>query len=293
MAALEAVEKVKVAGFVDTGYSRKNQARIKAEEEELERLMRGETQEEEVEENKEPPKKEKAEIKEEPVLSKEEESFKKRYGDLRRHLQQKEKEWEERLKQLEEGTTSFVPPKSPEEVEAWLQQHPDVGAIVQALAAKEADKRFGQAEARLQELDNERFEIQRQKAEAAILKAHPDFDEIKESDDFHDWADEQPKWVQDAVYENADDPRSVIRVLDLYKVDKGMTKTAKKQADREAASMVKKSTKPAVEEDESSSYFTESQVAKMSLEEYEKNQNKILEAQRTGKFKYDLSGGAR
>lgn len=289
MAALEAVEKVKVAGFVDSGYNRKNQARIKAEEEELERLMKGEVPTSEEEE--ETP--EEFSEKEEKPLSREEESFKKRYGDLRRYMQQKEKEWEDKLKQLKQGQQSFVPPKSAEEVEAWMKQHPDVAAIVQALAAEEAEKRFSLADARLQELDNERFEVQRQKAEAAILKAHPDFDEIKESDDFHAWADEQPKWVQDAVYENADDPRSVIRVLDLYKVDMGMTKTAKKQADRQAASAVKKSTKPSVEEDDSGSYFTESQVAKMSLADYEKFQDKILEAQRTGKFKYDLSGGAR
>lgn len=289
MAALEAVEKVKVAGFVNSGYNRKNQARIQAEEEELERLMKGESPDEAEEGAKEPT----LEPKEEKLLSKEEESFKKRYGDLRRHMQQKEKEWEARLKQLEEGSSNFAPPKSKEEVEAWIHQHPDVAAIVQTLAAEEAEKRFSTAEARLQELDNERYEVQRQKAEAVILKSHPDFDDIKQSDDFHAWAEDQPKWVQDAVYENADDPRSVIRVLDLFKIDMGMTKTAKKQADRDAASVVKKATRPSVEEDDSGSYFTESQVNKMSMKEFEKNQEKILEAQRTGKFKYDLSGGAR
>ena len=39
-----------------------------------------------------------------------------------------------------------------------------------------------------------------------------------QSDEFHDWVDEQPKWVQDALYENSDDPASVIRVIDLYKI---------------------------------------------------------------------------
>lgn len=289
MAVMTAVEKVKVAGYVDSGYNRRNQDRIKAEEEELERLMKGESVEETKQVSEETPDK----TTEDKPLSKEEESFKKRYGDLRRHLQQKEKEWEDRLKELEAGPSNFVPPKSREEVERWIHQHPDVAAIVQALAAEEADKRFSSAEVRLQELDNERFEVQRQKAEQTILKAHPDFNEIKVSDDFHVWAEEQPKWVQDAVYENADDPRSVVRVLDLYKVDKGMTKSAKKQADRDAASFVRTATRPAVEEDDASSYFTESQVNKMSLAEYEKNQDKIQEAMRTGKFKYDLSGAAR
>jgi hypothetical protein len=291
MASLEAVEKVKVAGFVDSGYNRKNQARIKAEEEELEKLVNGTS---EVKESKA-----EDEVKEEVPevpLTKEEESFKKRYGDLRRHVQQKEKEWEDRFNELEsqlKNGTPLTPPKSREDVEDWIRKHPDVAAIVQALAAEEAEKRFSNAELRLQELDNERFELQRQKAEQAILKAHPDFNEIKVSDDFHNWAEEQPKWVQDAVYENADDPKSVVRVIDLYKVDMGMTKSAKKQADRSAASAIKTPTKPSFEEDEASSYFTESQVAKMSDKEYEKNQDKILEAMRSGKFRYDLSGGAR
>ena len=287
MAALGAVEKTKVAGFVDSGYSRKNQDRIKREEEELEKLMNGSEDEVGVKPQDtpdDPPEK---------PLTKEEESFKKRYGDLRRHMQQKEKEWEDRLKALESKPKSLTPPKSDEDVEDWINKHPDVAAIVQSMAAKEAEKRFSGAEQRLQELDEERYEIQRQRAENAILKVHSDFNEIKTSDEFHTWAEEQPKWVQDAVYENADDPKSVIRVLDLYKVDMGLTKTAKKQSVRDAASSVKVGSRPSIEEDESSSYFTESQVAKMSDKDYEKNESKILEAMRSGKFKYDLSGGAR
>jgi hypothetical protein len=288
MAALEAVEKVKVAGFVNTGYNRGNQNRIAKEEQELQDLIEGKKIVPEEEDSKQ----------EEPQvpLTKEEESFKKRYGDLRRHMQEKEKEWESKLQELEtrmQSTTSLTPPKSREEVESWIKKHPDVAAIVQALAEDVATKRFSAAEQRLQELDADRFEITRQKAEQEILKSHSDFNEIKVSDDFHEWAEEQPKWVQDAVYENADDPRSVVRVLDLYKVDRGMTKTARKQSEKDAATFVRTKNKTLLEDDASGSYFSESQVSAMSDKEYEKNQDKILEAMRTGKFKYDLSGGAR
>jgi hypothetical protein len=291
MAALEAVEKVKVAGFVNTGYNRGNQNRIAKEEQELQDLIEGKKvvpEEEEEEDSKQ----------EEPQVSltKEEESFKKRYGDLRRHMQEKEKEWESKLQELEtrmQSTTSLTPPKSREEVESWIKKHPDVAAIVQALAEDVATKRFSAAEQRLQELDADRFEITRQKAEQEILKSHSDFNEIKVSDDFHEWAEEQPKWVQDAVYENADDPRSVVRVLDLYKVDRGMTKTARKQSEKDAATFVRTKNKTLLEDDASGSYFSESQVSAMSDKEYEKNEAKILEAMRTGKFNYDISGGAR
>lgn len=292
MAAM-AVEKPKVAGFVNSGYNRSNRKRIEQEEKELEDLISGKVEDEEpeVKEEEVAPKET---PKEEPkVLSKEEESFKKRYGDLRRHMQQKEKEWEDRLANLESSKKSLSPPTSDEDLEAWVNKHPDVAAIVKALAAKEADKRVRDTEQTLTEINNDRYELNRKKAEQQIREHHPDFDEIKESDDFHTWAEDQPKWVQDAVYENQDDPRSVVRVIDLYKVDKGLTKKDKKQKEKEAASLISTRSKPALDEDETAGYYSESQVNKMSNQEYEKHEEKILEAMRVGKFKYDLSGGAR
>ena len=125
------------------------------------------------------------------------------------------------------------------------------------------------------------------------MKLHPDFGEIRDSDDFHEWADEQPKWVQDALYDNDNDSRSAARAIDLYKVDKNITEKPSK-VKNDAAKVVKtknNSTEPDV--DESKNYFKESQVDKMSPEQYEKNQEKIMEAIRSGKFIYDLSGSAR
>ena len=57
-----------------------------------------------------------------------------------------------------------------------------------------------------------------------LLVCIPDFESIRSGDEFHNWADEQPKWVKDALYENMDDAKSVARVIDLYKQDKGMNK---------------------------------------------------------------------
>jgi len=116
---------------------------------------------------------------------------------------------------------------------------------------------------------------------------------LKESDEFHVWAEEQPKWVQDALYENADDPASVVRVIDLYKVDNGMTPSAKKEKAKAAATSTPRGSRSAIDPDETSKKFTESQVRKMSDKEFEANMDAITEAQRTGKFVYDLTGAAR
>jgi hypothetical protein len=152
---------------------------------------------------------------------------------------------------------------------------------------------FSKADARLKELDQAQSEAERMKAENAIRKSHEDFDDLRASDEFHDWANEQPKWVQDALYENSDDPASVVRVIDLYKVDKGLTKTAKKAKAKDAASTVTRRSKTEVDVEDANDVIRESDVAKMSDKEFEAKSEEINKAIRSGKFVYDVSGKAR
>ena len=287
------------------------QARIAREEKELEQLIKGGAVEEEEEQDSaddteaeaQPERKadtsEAVQKQEEPEqqeekLSAEERTFKQRYGDLRKYQHEKETEFKaelEKLKlQLDKSTRNeLVLPKTSEEVEAWAKKYPDVAAIVEAIADKKATERASDLDARLQEIESIRVQAKKEKAEAELLSYHPDFVEIREDDAFHEWAETQPKWVQDALYENTDDAKSVARVIDLYKVDAGIKTSKKASPDKSAASSVKtrSSTKP--EADQASKYLSESQVAKMSLKEYEKRQEEIFEAQRTGKFIYDMS----
>ena len=287
--------------FVDRGYNHaRKQAKMEQEEKELAELEAKHNgkpieEEPEVEENTEEETtvvttEEDAEL--EPT-SAEERSFKKRYGDLRRHMQQKEKEWNDRLKALENKESNVIPPKSDEDLKQWADKYPDVASIVETIATKKAQEMFAKADSRFQELDEAKFEAQRVKSENAIRKAHSDFDELRDSDTFHEWVDEQPKWVQDALYENSDDAASVIRVLDLYKVDSGLTPSAKKEKTKAAALATPRGTRTAVDSEENSKKFRESQVSKMSDKEFEKNMEAIIEAQRTGNFIYDVTGGAR
>ena len=136
--------------------------------------------------------------------------------------------------------------------------------------------------------------VTKEKAEAALMQLHPDFDEIRDSDDFHEWAEEQPKWVQDALYDNDNDARSAARAIDLYKADKGIAEAKKPKSNKDAAkSVTTKNARRKPQEDDTSNYLRESQVDKMSAQEYEKNSDEIMEAIRSGKFIYDLSGSAR
>jgi len=291
MPELENVETQKTAGYMSRTRS-KYKDKIKKDEEELKQLMeeQGKPKEEEkVEEKTE-------EVKPEVELSDEEKSFKTRYGDMRRHLAAKEKEYNAKIKELEDKlgeTKKLVPPKSDEDLQAWVDKYPDVAGMVETIADKRAKQMFDKANIQLEELNKAKEEATRSRAENEIRKAHEDFDQLRDSDQFHNWVEEQPKWVQNALYENTDDAASVIRVIDLYKVDNGLTRSDKKNKTKAAASLVDRGSKTKVDPTESSDKIRESDIAKMSDAEYAKNADKITEAHRSGKIIYDISGSAR
>ena len=275
---------------IDSRSHQRIAARVAKEEAELAELIKqasGETDDQDVEQDAAP------EVEAKP-LDREEETFKKRYGDIRKHLADKEREWETKLEQMKSqldlaSRNELVLPKSDSDIEAWAKKYPDVAGIVEAIADRKAAERSGDLDIRLKEIEKLRTQATKEKAEVELMKLHPDFSDIREDNAFHDWAEEQPKWVQDALYENTDDARSVARVIDLYKQDKGIAKLKVKNDDKAAASSVSTRRGATAEPDQSSNYLTESAVNKMSSKEYDKRQEEILEAMRTGKFIYDMS----
>ena len=297
----------------------RNAARIAKDEEELEalkKLMRGEVDETEEETDdsesssqratdtqvqNESVSKQKVEAESESEtqeddagLTAEEKTFKQRYGDLRRHMQEKEKETAAKLEKLQQQLDAatkneLVLPKSEQEIDAWAKQYPDVAGIIEAIADKKAKERASDLDNRLKEIEAMRTQARKEKAEAELYSLHPDFAELRADDAFHAWAKEQPKVVQDALYDNVDDVKSVARVLDLYKADKGIKTKRVSTEDKNAASSVKARKAAPIDPNDSSRYLSESQVAKMSIKEYERRAEEIMEAQRSGKFIYDMS----
>ncbi len=275
----------KVMALASRKYSRDD--KIKKDEEELEQLLaeqKGEVKEEAEEQEPEP-------------TSAEEKTFKKRYGDLRRHAQQKEADLQSQIDQLrtqlDESTKKQIKlPKSDEDIEAWAKEYPDVAGIVETIAIKKSREQSKALEDKLKQIDEMQVSATKERAEVELLKLHPDFVDIREDDDFHNWAEEQPKWVQQALYENDNDAKSAARAIDLYKSDRNIGKKKSTSKDAAFATNTKSSrTKPQTNDE--SSYLKESQVQKMSSQEYEKRADEVMEAIRTGKFVYDVSGSAR
>ena len=275
----------KVMALASRKYSRDD--KIKKDEEELEQLLaeqKGEVKEEAEEQEPEP-------------TSAEEKTFKKRYGDLRRHAQQKEADLQSQIDQLrtqlDESTKKQIKlPKSDEDIEAWAKEYPDVAGIVETIAIKKSREQAKALEDKIKQIDEMQVSATKERAEVELLKLHPDFVDIREDDDFHNWAEEQPKWVQQALYENDNDAKSAARAIDLYKADRNIGKKKSTSKDAAFATNTKTSrTKPQTSDE--SSYLKESQVQKMSSQEYEKRADEVMEAIRTGKFIYDVSGSAR
>jgi len=272
--------------FVNKTYTQEE--RTKRDEEELEQLKKehaGEVEEVEAEEA-------------EPTNA-EEKTFKKRYSDLRRHQQKQAEEFKAELaamkSQLEKATKKEMKlPKSDEDIEQWAADYPDVAAIVETIAMKKAAEQSTALEERMKAIDEMQTSATKEKAEAALMQMHPDFDEIRDSDDFHNWAEEQPKWVQDALYDNDNDARSAARAIDLYKADMGIAETKKSKSNKDAAkSVTAKNTRNKPQEDESYTDLRESKVDKRSAQEYEKHADESMDAIHSSKFIYNLSGSAK
>ena len=275
-----------VQAFAPFGKRNANKERIEQEEAELKELAEDKSSPQESKEG------------EDSNLGAEEKSFKKRYGDLRRHSQQQQvalqKQIDDLHSQLQSSTEKQIKlPKSEEELSEWARAYPDVAKIVETIAIKKAKEQTQALDERFKQLDEREHQTSKDKAEAELIRLHPDFDVIRDDDEFHTWVDEQPKWVQDALYDNESDARAAARAIDLYKADKGI-KTKKPTSDRGAAESVNtRSSRSAPTGESKDGVFYESEVSKMNTFEYEKNQEAISKALQSGKFVYDVSGSAR
>ena len=272
-------------------YKNSRQEEEQAELERLEAERAGILNEQEAEE------KDKAET---DGLAPEEKTFKKRYGDLRRHAQQKEEQMREQIRQLETQLSTAAKeaiqlPKTDEELSEWSKQYPDVAKMVETIATKKAQELDSSIEQRLAAIAEREVEANRKTAEAELMQYHPDFDDIRNSQDFHDWVEIQPSWVQKALYENENDARAASRAIDLYKVDMNISEKKEKTPtnNKDAAkSVTSRGTSTVAEtKEKQSNQWRESQVAKMKGSEFSKHEQEIAEAVRTGNFIYDVSRG--
>jgi dipeptidyl aminopeptidase/acylaminoacyl peptidase len=220
--------------------------------------------------------------------------WKKRYSDLRRSSSKTKADLEAELKELKDNPqlSEIVMPATDEEIGEWQTKYPDIARIVETLATKKAAEKFGEAEAEIESLKAANTVSAIDKMEAKIRKEVPEYDDLKESEVFLDWLDVQPKSVQNALYENTSDPDDAIFVFNLYK-ERTSAPDKKKKEEKDAASAVSTKSTPNIDTESTKGKVLESWVDGLTMEEFEKEEEKVLEAMRSGNFVYDLTGGAR
>jgi hypothetical protein len=221
----------------------------------------------------------------------EERVFKKRYDDLKRHYDStlgKHKDEVRTLRtQLEQSSKQFVPPKSKDELEAWRKEYPDVYDMVETIAMTKADTRAKEMEDKYQNLQVQQEQISREKAEVELLKAHPDFQDIRQKDEFHEWAAKQDPIIQGWLYENTANASLAGRAIDLYKMDAGVSKLSKKQetaVKKEAAKAITKTTKATETALPKKKVWSNAEISKMNVREYAKYEEEIDKAVREGRI---------
>ena len=217
--------------------------------------------------------------------------FKKRYDDLKRHYDstiQKHKEELSSLKtQLESSTRQFVPPKSKEELESWKREYPDVYEMVETIAMTKADARAKDIEEKYSSLQQQQEQIAKEKAEVELLKVHPDFSDLRQKDDFHQWAEQQDPTIQSWLYENTSNAQLAARAIDLYKMDRGISKLTKKEEKdikNEAAKAISKTKKSTDSEVPKKKVWTVSEISKLKPYEYERYEKEIDLARLEGRI---------
>ena len=223
--------------------------------------------------------------------------FKKRYDDLKKHYDIKLGDWKSKEQALKAemlaGRTTYVAPKTPEELATFKEDYPDVFDVVETVAHMRAEEQLATLKEQVSQLSEKESISNRRAAEQELLNVHPDFREIRDSEDFHDWARVQPEAIQDWIYKNTGDASLAGRAIELYKLDAGITnkpteakpKIKSPEVDSrgsaaDAVSVKAKTQDPTPQE----KTWTTSEIANLSIDQYEKFQPQIDEAFKEGRI---------
>ena len=219
--------------------------------------------------------------------------YKKRYDDLKKHYDGRVNSFksreEELLAEIRTNRPKYKAPKSAEEIEAFKKEYPDVYGVVETVAHLRSSKETEDLKQEIKGLKELNQTVNKEKAEARLARLHPDFEEIRESDDFHNWAEGQPEAIKGWVYGNATNAELASRAIDLFKQDTGKSKSnTEVSGDLVAASeMVKVKNSKEIGYG-SKKIWTRSQIAAMSQSEFDKNEKSITDAMSEGRVINDM-----
>jgi len=221
-----------------------------------------------------------------------EHDYKKRYDDLKRHYDQKIQEFKTKEQQLEsamqQSNVNVPLPKTPEELENFRQEYPDVYDVMQTISSEKATKQSQQHQEELKTLKAREKENLVKVAYRELKTLHPDFEEIKQDEKFLNWLEEQPTTISDGVLKNNTNARLAARVIDLYKADVGIT-TKKQQSKKPDVSAAMAVTSPRAKEiktdlNANKKVWKGSDIARLKPWEFEKVEAELDLARQEGRI---------
>ena len=216
-------------------------------------------------------------------------NYKKRYDDLKKHYDTKLSEFKQKEQELlamaQSAQPAYSPPKSEEELESFKQEYPDLYNTVETVAHMQSQRQVADLEAQLQSMRQRESEVLRREAESTLKQRHPDFEDLRGDEDFHEWAKEQPEQIQDWIYNNPDNVTLASKAIDLYKLETGKSQTQsqprKQRPQGSAADMV--STKTTSVDSKQPKIWTEREIAAMSLDQFDRYEDEIKQAMMEGR----------
>ena len=206
-------------------------------------------------------------------------NYKKRYDDLKRHYDEKLSEFKQREQELlATARPQYQAPKTQEDIEKFKEEYPDLYDTVETVAHLRSSEQVEQIEAQLNAIKEREARIIQREAEADILAKHPDFPELRDSEEFHTWAETQPEQIQQWIYKNPDNAQLASKAIDLFKLENGYKAQTKSQPKPTGSAADMVSTKTTAIDAKQPKIWTEGEIAAMSLDKFDKYENEIREA---------------
>ena len=216
-------------------------------------------------------------------------NYKKRYDDLKKHYDTRLSEFKQREQELIAEATANRPeyqaPKSAEELEQFKAEYPDVYEVVETVAHLQSEDKVASLQQRLDALQDREKEILKREAEKDLVTKHPDFEELRNSDQFHVWAESQPEEIQGWIYNNPDNASLASKAIDLFKMENGIApvKPSQNKSERSsAADMV--STKTTTVDEKQPKIWTQQEIAALPMAEYDRLEKEIDKALEEGRI---------
>jgi len=218
-------------------------------------------------------------------------NYKKRYDDLKRHYDDRVSEFKQKEQELvaviKSAQTNYQAPKTQEELETFRKEYPDLYDTVETVAHLQSSEKVNQLQEQLQAIQQRETDILRREAEADLIARHPDFEDIRGSDEFHEWAKKQPEAIQEWIYNNSSNAELASKAIDLFKMENGLRTQIKSQPKERGSAADIVSTKTTTVDTKQPRIWTEREIAKMSLDQFDKYENEIQQAISEGRVVKD------